>query len=102
MPARKLALLFPLIVLTLLAGCDEHTVTYVGGPHTTGAAPVDQNSYEPGDRVTVLPPASMVVATGHTFAGWNTASDGSGTRYLPGDTFTMGDADVKLYAEVLP
>ena len=36
--------------------------------------------------------------TGYTFAGWNTAADGSGTSYAAGATYTA-DADVTLYAQ---
>lgn len=36
--------------------------------------------------------------TGYTFAGWNTAADGSGTSYSSGQAFTMGNANVTLYA----
>ena len=36
--------------------------------------------------------------TGYTFAGWNTAQDGSGDSYAPGATYTA-NADVTLYAQ---
>ncbi|WP_258235122.1 InlB B-repeat-containing protein, partial [Paenibacillus agaridevorans] len=36
---------------------------------------------------------------GHTFAGWNTASDGGGTDYAVGATLNMGAANVTLYAQ---
>jgi uncharacterized repeat protein (TIGR02543 family) len=35
---------------------------------------------------------------GYTFAGWNTADDGSGTPYAAGATYT-GNADLSLYAK---
>lgn len=41
-------------------------------------------------------------AGGITFDRWNTAADGGGTNYDPDDTFTMGAADVTLYAQYLP
>ena len=37
--------------------------------------------------------------TGYTFTGWNTAANGSGTAYAAGATFTMGAANVTLYAQ---
>ncbi len=37
--------------------------------------------------------------TGYTFAGWNTQANGLGTAYSPGDTFTMGAANITLYAQ---
>ncbi len=41
---------------------------------------------------------------GYTFAGWNTASDGSGTAYTQGtlESFILGDADITLYAQWIP
>jgi uncharacterized repeat protein (TIGR02543 family) len=38
------------------------------------------------------------VRTGYTFAGWNTASDGSGTMYAAGSSFTMPSGNTTLYA----
>ncbi|WP_459926027.1 InlB B-repeat-containing protein, partial [Desulfatiferula olefinivorans] len=40
-----------------------------------------------------------LVKTGYTFAGWNTAANGSGTAYSGGDTFAMGSSNVTLYAQ---
>ena len=37
--------------------------------------------------------------TGYTFIGWNTAADGSGTSHPNGATFTVGTADLTLYAQ---
>ena len=36
---------------------------------------------------------------GYVFDGWNTAADGSGNAYQPGDTLTFGKDDVILYAQ---
>jgi uncharacterized repeat protein (TIGR02543 family) len=40
-----------------------------------------------------------MVYSGYTFSGWNTKADGTGTAYQAGGTFTMGSADVTLYAK---
>ena len=42
-----------------------------------------------GATVTVLGNTGSLVKTGYTFAGWNTAANGSGTAYAPAATFTM-------------
>jgi LPXTG-motif cell wall-anchored protein len=74
------------------------SVTYFanGG---TGTAPVDGESpYYPGEVVTVLSEGVLSYAH-HTFDGWNTISDGSGTAYAADATFGMPYADVDLYAQ---
>ena len=43
--------------------------------------------------------ASTPTRTGHTFASWTTGSDGTGTSYASSATFTMGAANVTLYAK---
>ncbi|GHT89903.1 hypothetical protein FACS1894137_19240 [Spirochaetia bacterium] len=47
-------------------------------------------------------PGGLSNAGNNTFAGWNTGSDGGGVYYAAGDTFTMGDDDVSLYAQWAP
>ena len=37
--------------------------------------------------------------TGYTFAGWNTLANGTGTSYANGASYTMGAANVTLYAQ---
>ncbi len=75
-----------------------YSVTYAGNGSTGGAAPTDASSpYAPGASVTVLGSGSLV-RTGYSFAGWNTASDGSGSGYAQGATFTMPSANVTLHA----
>ena len=67
----------------------EPTVTYSENGATGGSAPVDPLSpYEPGATVTVVGPGDLE-RTHFTFAGWNTAADGSGVTYAPGSTFTL-------------
>ena len=81
-----------------------YTVTYNGNGNTGGSVPVDSTNYEQGQTVTVLGNTGNLVKTGYSFAGWNTQANGSGTTYPPAQTFTMGAANVTLYAKwsVLP
>jgi uncharacterized repeat protein (TIGR02543 family) len=75
----------------------KYTVTYDGNGNTGGTAPVDASSpYYAGETVTVEGVGSLVKAN-HTFAGWNSEADGSGTTY--GSSFTMPAANVILYAQ---
>jgi uncharacterized protein (TIGR02145 family)/uncharacterized repeat protein (TIGR02543 family) len=73
------------------------TVTYNGNANTAGAAPIDPGNYEPGTTITVRDNTGNMVKVGFTFAGWNTAADGSGIAFAAGSTFIIG-TDVTLYA----
>jgi len=74
------------------------TLTYDGNGNTGGAAPTDALSpYTSGDSVTVLG-AGTLTKISHTFSGWNTASDGSGTSYSADDTFSI-TSNTTLFAQ---
>jgi uncharacterized repeat protein (TIGR02543 family) len=75
-----------------------YTLTYDGNGNTGGSVPIFSTTYEQGQTVTVLGNTGNLVKTGYSFSGWNTNADGSGTTYTQSQTFTMGAADVTLYA----
>ncbi|MCE1195917.1 InlB B-repeat-containing protein, partial [bacterium] len=81
-----------------------YTVTYNGNGNTGGSVPTDTSSYASGATVIVKGNDSSLVKTGYNFGGWNTKADGSSTTYQADNTFTMGAANVTLYAKwiVLP
>ena len=82
-------------------GDNTYTVTYFGNTNTSGTAPVDGSSpYNAGSTVTVLGNSGSLAKTGFTFAGWNTAANGTGTSYSPTTTFTI-NANATLYAQWL-
>ncbi len=70
-----------------------YTVTYDANGGT--GAPDDETKNE-GENLTLS--STVPTFTGHTFTGWNTAADGSGTTYQPGDSYTT-DAALTLYAQ---
>ena len=75
-----------------------YTVTYNGNTNTGGNGPTDGSSpYTVGTTVTILGNTGTLARTGFTFSGWNTAADGSGTQYSPGNTFVI-NANAILYA----
>lgn len=78
-----------------------YALDYSGNGSDGGTAPATI-AYQEAAEPTVL--ANPFTKTGYTFDSWNTAADGSGTEYDPGDTITMGTADVTLYAiwEAIP
>ncbi|MDO4541714.1 MAG: S-layer homology domain-containing protein [Bacillota bacterium] len=74
---------------------DKYQVSYDanGGEGTT----TDDNRYLKSETVTVK--ANGFTRAEHNFVGWNTAADGSGTGYAPGDEFSMPESNVTLYAQ---
>ena len=81
---------------------STYTVTYDGNTNTSGAAPVDTSSpYSANSQVTVLGNTGSLAKPGYTFAGWNTAANGSGTSYSPTSTFTI-NSNTTLYAQWTP
>ena len=74
----------------------EHTVTY-NANGATGTAPSDASYYMKSDDATVLG-KNTLAKTNCGFAGWRTSAS-SGTWYVPGETFSMGTANVNLYAQ---
>lgn len=79
-------------------GGTTYSVTYSGNTSTGGTVPVDSGSYTQGQSVTVLGNTGSLVKSGYSFAGWNTQANGSGTSYAQAQTFSMGAANVTLYA----
>lgn len=85
-------------VKTAWVPSPTYSVTYNGNTNTGGSVPVDGNAYAAGATVTVLGNTGSLVKTGYTFAGWNTAANGSGTSYSAGATFTIVTSTT-LYAQ---
>jgi uncharacterized repeat protein (TIGR02543 family) len=77
----------------------NYTVTYQPNSATEGAAPTDATNYNIGQSITVRGNTGTLVRTGYSFAGWNTAADGTGTTYQSGNQILVGSASVTLYAK---
>ncbi len=75
---------------------NSYTLTY-NGNGSTGGTPPTGTTQNYNTTIAVAGPGSLVKA-GTTFAGWNTAANGSGTPYAPSDTFTF-TANTTLYAQ---
>ncbi|MHA7965828.1 InlB B-repeat-containing protein [Paenibacillus sp. CAU 1782] len=84
--------------VTITFNIFKYRVGYDGNGATGGLVPVDSQTYETGNSVTVSDNVGGLVKTGFTFIGWNTEADGSGTSYAANDTFNINAADVILYA----
>lgn len=75
------------------------TITYEANGATAGDVPTDNTEYESGEAATVLENTGGLERDGYRFTGWNTAADATGDSYQAGDTLTVEDASVTLYAE---
>ena len=88
--------------LTLFAkwtALPTFNVFYNGNGSSSGAVPTDAATYLSGATVSVFGNTGTLAKTGYTFAGWNTAANGSGTTQAAASTFSMGSANVTLYAQ---
>ena len=74
-----------------------YSVTYNVNSATGGTAPAAQTKTE-GVDLTLATNSGNLVRTDYTFAGWNTAADGSGTDYYSGVTYTT-NAALALFAK---
>lgn len=77
-----------------------YTVTYSSDSNTSGTVPVDTTKYLKDQTVVVKAPTN-ITNPGQTFKEWNTQANGLGTAYSGSGaaTFTMGTANVTLYAQ---
>lgn len=74
-----------------------YTITYFGNGNTGGVVPAAGAYTSGGSAYTVSANTGTLVKAGSTFAGWNSAADGSGTAYATGSTYAL-PANVNLYA----
>jgi len=80
-------------VFTTSSG-GQYTITYVGNEHSGGNPPETQTLTGPG----TISDRGTLTKAGYSFAGWNTNSNGSGTAYQPGNTYSAG-VNLILYAQ---
>jgi uncharacterized repeat protein (TIGR02543 family) len=78
---------------------STYTVIYNANGATGGTVPIDLHNYTHGQTATALGNTGNLAHTGYSFSGWNTLANGFGTTYTTGQTFTMGTANVTLYAK---
>ncbi|MBR4407864.1 MAG: InlB B-repeat-containing protein, partial [Clostridia bacterium] len=76
---------------------DTYTVSYNANGATSGSAPSSQTKTY-GVNLTLRTNSGSLSKTGYTFNGWNTKSDGTGTNYAAGGSYTS-DSGTTLYAK---
>jgi uncharacterized delta-60 repeat protein/uncharacterized repeat protein (TIGR02543 family) len=74
------------------------SIDYNGNGHDSGEVPVDEGLYPGASLVTAANPGTMERA-GFQFTGWSTSRDGTGFTCRAGETITLGNSDVCLYAQ---
>ncbi|MDR0875660.1 MAG: InlB B-repeat-containing protein, partial [Clostridiales Family XIII bacterium] len=74
-----------------------YTVTYIGNGHTSGAAPA-ATTHNHGSNATVKTQETLA-RDSHSFSGWNTAADGSGSAYVAGSAISNIAGNQTLYAQ---
>ena len=107
MRTRGILAIVVIVLCGLMAACpidpevpETYAVVYDGNNNTAGSVPEAQTKIQ-GVALTLATNSGNLARTGDTFAGWNTAADGSGTDYAEGATYTT-DADLTLHAKWTP
>ena len=77
----------------------SYVIIYSANNSSSGTAPASQSYTYGSAGVTLSNNTGTLVRTGYTFAGWNTAADGSGTSYEPEATEVTFAQDTVLFAE---
>lgn len=73
-------------------------VRYDGGGADNEDA-MDEQGYSGEYKTDLKAAGNLYSKKGYDFTGWNTAKDGSGTDYQPGDTIGLTEAEITLYAQ---
>ena len=74
-----------------------YSFTYDGNGKTSGTVPTGVTDAKWNVNFTTATQGTLA-RTGYVFVGWNTASDGTGRYYAPGETYAPTDASMTLYA----
>lgn len=74
-----------------------YTISYSGNSPTSGTAPANQVKTH-GTDITLATNSGSLAKTGFVFGGWNTQTDGLGTSYAAGATYST-NAALTLYAK---
>lgn len=74
---------------------NNNTITFNGNGSTGGSTASQNINTAASANLT----ANGFIRSGYTFSGWNTASNGTGVSYADQASYTMGTANVTLYAQ---
>lgn len=79
------------------APVETYQVLYDANADDAGGTVTDPKYYITGGEAMVL--QNMFTRPGYEFTGWNTEKNGAGTPYAAGDTITIENTNVTLYAQ---
>jgi len=82
------------ITLTAQWNINQYSITYNGNGNTGGNTNSQTANY--GTAINIQ--NNGFVKTNYDFVKWNTQSDGNGTNYYPGNSYTLGASNLNLYA----
>lgn len=74
-------------------------LAYMGGRYELRGGWTSSNLAVSSVDAKVTVPVNTFSRTGHTFTGWNTKANGTGTAYKPDAQYTLGSSDAALYAQ---
>ena len=74
-------------------------LAYMGGRYELRGGWTSSNPAVLSVDAKVTVPVNTFSRTGHTFTGWNTKANGTGTAYKPDAQYTLGSSDAALYAQ---
>jgi len=77
-----------------------YTIQYFSNGADSGIVPIDTNTYESGDSVTVASNSGNLRKIGLQFIGWSTDSTGNdANEFKPGSILIVDSSNVKLYSK---
>jgi uncharacterized protein (TIGR02145 family)/uncharacterized repeat protein (TIGR02543 family) len=85
------------VLYAVWTALPSYYITYNGNGNTSGSVPAAMN-YQQGTQATVESNSGVLAKSAYAFSRWNTAADGSGTDYLPGQKIVIGSTNITLYA----
>lgn len=74
-------------------------LAYMGGRYELRGGWTSSNLAVLSVDAKVTVPVNTFSRTGHTFTGWNTKANGTGTAYKSDAQYTLGSSDAALYAQ---
>ena len=77
---------------------DPSTVTVTFNANGGSGSPPAAQTENIGASIT-LPNANSLSKENHTFGGWNTNAGGTGINYPAGESFTLPNTDITMYAK---